>query len=160
MGNHHVGKIKDSWNLMPFRTLYLYHHPDATSFNNLEAESSFRYNALSVKDSKGGNRLLGFNVEIKAYIGHNNYHDVNTESGETMLERIEFLKNNRHDTQIFLGNTSVGLIPSEHRALTVNTTAGLWLDFHKVLRMTYEFESVEFRPRLIITYTGFSPKLF
>jgi len=146
---------------MPMRTLYLYHAPDATSFNNLEAESSYRYNKLTRKDGKGGERLIGFNVEIIAYIGHNNYRDVDAESGETMLERLEFLQKNRHDTQILLGDHSPGLIPTQHRALIVNTSSGLWLDFHNLLRMTYEVESVELRPRLIITYTGFlPPKIF
>lgn len=160
MGDLHVGKIQGKWNLLPIRTVYVYASGTVTSFNNLGSESSFKYTALTRKDGKGGNRQMGFNVEITIYVGHNNYNEVDPTAGETMVQRIEYLSKNKHDVQLFLGDQSKLLIPAEHRAEIVNTTGGYWLECNQLLRLTYDMEYVEYGPRIILKYTGYLPKIF
>lgn len=153
----YFGKIENNVHIIPFMALHMFYNSDFTSFSNIEAESSYRYSPITRANSKGGQRFLGYRVEIKTYVPHTVYIDETT-YGESMLTRLNTLTQNRHDVQLLLGKRVVAL-PAEHRGETVNATEGLWLEFHRLLRMTYEIESVPFKPRLIITHTGIVPKI-
>ena len=153
----YFGKIENNVHIIPFMALHMFYNSDFTSFSNIEAESSYRYSPITRPNSKGGQRFLGYRIEIKTNVPHTVYIDETT-YGESMLTRLNTLTQNRHDVQLLLGKRVVAL-PAEHRGETVNATEGLWLEFHRLLRMTYEIESVPFKPRLIITHTGIVPKI-
>ena len=153
----YFGKIEDNVHIIPFMALYMFYNSDFTAFSNIEAESSYRYSAITRPNSKGGQRFLGYRVEIKTYVPHTTYID-ETVYGESMLERLNTLVNNRHDVQLLLGKR-VTTLPAEHRGDRSNATEGLWVEFHRLLRMTYEIESVPYKPRLIITHSGIVPKI-
>lgn len=152
--NKYFGKLFDNVNLLPIMGVLVYAGDlgEFTWFGNPEAESSYRFNPIVRPSSKGGDRLVAHSAEVKIYVPHNRYTDDDT----ALFARLALLKNKRYDVGICLGTQSQAAVgvPEADRTLPINSTAGMWIDFGLQLMMTYEVESVEYRPRLILTFKG------
>jgi len=122
---------------------------------NLEAESSYRITPVTKKDQKGNMRTLGYNFEGNFYVPHNDYmwtYYVNN----PLVAYLEQIKTMGAELVLVLGS---GVVPiTELDEVTepriVNSTGAGYLII-EIDRLSYEIESVEFRPRLIIHINKF-----
>lgn len=151
-----VGKAK----LLPFTGIQFFTFDvlDAIDtnlvFHRLESESSWSIKAVSKPTFWGGQRTLGYNVDINVYLPLN-YGDFL--SGLGALDTLVFKKHFTY--QLLLGAAAatnietVGYTPPA----TINNTGSGWLYITppKQIDVAIEIESVEFRPRTIIRIQHF-----
>lgn len=170
---HNIYKgIKDSIFMMPIRCLMFYTN-DGTTLTwthifRLESESNYHIKPITRPSSKGGKVTLGYSFEGRLYVSHNEY------SGNGLIELLQGLANRRDipaDTLdvtgraqavLYLGNETPIYYPSAQLPIPKieNSTNGQWLELSHQCTVSFEIESVELRPRMIIELNGVFRSLY
>lgn len=149
--------IPGSINIMPITGLRICKHPTIAGgleeeiiyFHHLESESSYTITPKTRVDKHGGERTLGHYVEITAYVPHNDYRNTGIISNLESLRNIHSqsaLWRNWH-LIVMIGAGFMGAPTPTYRNVTPDK--GFWVELSKP-QITYEIESVEMRPRLIL----------
>lgn len=132
---------------LPLRSIALYYEAQFMVFTNLEQESSFEIRPVTRQDHFGRLRQVGFRISVVGYVPQNN--------AEELRGRLETLRKNPVgcDIQVAFGTTQIGG-DSNATYHPINSDGGLFLDFGNEERFfstfVWEYEQVQFRPRLVI----------
>jgi hypothetical protein len=128
----------------------------------LESGSYYSTEEITMPHYEGGNVQQGHLLKVNLIIPHNQM-DTNglIDKLETLISKSK--KEERVEFQVVLGTSSEipGIIEDEelYTPTAINSTYGLWIEFHTQLAFTYRIEQKEIRPRTIVTGEGFAYKL-
>lgn len=142
MSNLILKNIADSIRLIPIRSIQI-NEPDEdrwTIIDQLEAESSYRIVPITKNNQYGNSVILYSNIEITCYVPHNDY--VNN----GLIERLDEINLATNQMHLKTGEIDDFLYtPSK----TINYTNKQKIILPNI-RIAYEIESVEYRPRMIL----------
>ena len=160
--------IAGSVNLLPIRAVAfnLVGETAGLYFYQIEKESSYNIRAVQRNHSSGGLITVGYKLEAIFYIMNNPFNHYNFDLPKT----LESYRNQTVTTKILLGNVGrtdtewvnppstnewfTDPIEAKTRTKVINYTDKMIVDFGPNTIFNYEFESVEYRPRLIIKVNG------
>ena len=114
-------------------------------FFTVESESTYTLEPITKPTSNGGVVTVAYRWSAKIYIPHNLY------DRNQIISVLDVFQSKRvYDAQLFLGNKTIsGVTPPD----IINADDGMYLNLSNKTFL-YQIESVEFRPRLIITFSG------
>lgn len=159
--------IKDSIFLMPLRAIMFYTQNEAaeelkwTHIFYPESESNWQVKPITRAHGKGGKITLGYRLTARIYVSHNNYADSDLlplldeyaarrdypETGNANELTV------RPQIVLYIGNYPPPHCPAPVPKV-INSTNGMWLELGHSATLSYEIESVELRPRLILDIEG------
>lgn len=154
--NMNLSKIAGSINLMPLNGVRICYHQSGDEkliyIHQLEEESSYKITPVTRKDGYGNLITLGYNVEAIVYVSHNNYKD------NKMLEKLEELTTLPYSDGywhlILMIGDSYRLSNPDIKPINTIQGKGFWIELLSP-RFTWELESVQLRPRLILRTNQF-----
>lgn len=114
---------------------------------HIESESSYSFQEITKPNSNGGIVTLAYRWEVKIYVPHNIYKSNNLMS---LLDSLHAY--GQYSAKVYLGTAEV---PDVTNPEAINSDDSMVIDIGTA-SFSYHPESVEFRPRLIITFSGVS----
>ena len=166
MANKQIKEIAGKVNLMPIRAASFYYPVtrivegeevqgyDFLDIYNIESESSYNIKpVIKPNFNNGGLVTLGYTVEVKLYISYNKFNDTVDEVSYKILDNLEYIRKTGFDFQLIIGHAMPA--NTTHLPKQINSTDGAWIDVGRFTTLSWEIESVEFRPRIIINLNGF-----
>jgi hypothetical protein len=165
MNNYHDGMA-----IMPIRALSIYTDAgDGYEYLQIEKESSYNIKPISVKNHYGKSVVYAYQVDFTIYVFSNRFDTVEGGTDHFFFDDLDALLGQDYKVKIFLGNEEPGFsgwwldydpnltLPLSDDILTqmTNATSGMTMDLRKSVSVTYEIESVEYRPRLKFVGSGY-----
>lgn len=163
MSEIRFNSIANSITLAPITGLRICKHnspeldEEIVYFHHLETESTYRITPKTRTNQYGGERTLGYLVEITAYIPHNNF-----KQSDILTQLNNIVKLSKSEWKywhliVMCGSATMG---GPFGVPYKNTTSGVgfWIELSNP-EMTVEVESVELRPRIILRSKQFVKKL-
>ncbi len=114
---------------------------------HIEGESNYQYSEMTKPNSSGGTVTIAYRWDAKIYVPHNIYKSNNLMS---LLDSLHAY--GHYSTKIYLGTAE---LPSVTNPQAINSDDSMVIDLGSST-FSYHPESAEFRPRLIISFTGVS----
>ncbi len=154
-------EIANKIHLMPINSVWIYKKYSALEqedvsiyFNNPEADSNYKILAKNKTDMYGGNRLLGYMIDITAYFPYNDF----TADYVKLLDTLPNIANEPNISfwqfVLFIGNN----VPYSQDLHYVNSTNSNYIKLTNP-SISVEIESVELRPRISLKINQFINKL-
>lgn len=143
--------IQNSIYLMPLRAIQLYEIAleEWTAIEHLESGSNYRITAIVKRNQKGANVTLGYNLELTAYVPHNDY--VNN----GLIERIDRINSAEFQLHFKMGYGD-DIIYTPPKTINFNNKQKIVIENTKLVM---EIESAEYRPRMILRANQFIKNL-
>lgn len=155
--------------IMPIKAATIFADTNFTCFMHPELESSFRITPITRKTSQAFDRTIAYKVEVTLYVPHVvykkygqtiDYDEEDEDASDYLLNRINELVAMTGDEvggfQLVLilgvGAWNPGSMATSGIGVS-NATDGVSLNLI-YMGMNYEIESVEFRPRTILHFSG------
>lgn len=139
-------QIATSIKRMPIRAIRFYlgieNDFDILDIFQIESESSFIITPMKKPTSSGGYITIGFKWEIKLYIPHNIYKN------NFLLAYLDDIRRYGVNARLYLGTAAPDTVVAP---AAINSDEGLELIIGSNASISYSIESIEFRPRLILT---------
>lgn len=167
--NLQYSRIAHSINLLPIRAVSYFdeYHNEGLHFFQLEAESSYRITPIHRNHFEGYVVAVGLKVEAKLYVANNVFNQYEYD----LITRLDKLQNRNVYTRIILGDTEPTdtawsnppiewqghldfPLQSNLHTKVMNATDKMVVDLGNNCGFSYEVESSEYRPRLIISHSG------
>lgn len=160
MTNYNFKDIAGHIHTMPIRAVSIKsaYLDMALHFFKLENESSYAFRPVQINKTNGTVVTVGYNIEINLVIASNDFtRDYG--GGITLQYLLKLFSNNRVRCQIAIGDQSTwdlkdGTVDLVGHLEAINSTKGMIVDTGEFLNFSYEIESVEMRPRLLIKMNG------
>lgn len=163
--------IANKINLMPVTGFTIWAMPGSdtfqgkTGFFNVEGESSWNLDPITRTTDRGREITLGYNLTATLYLPYNDFKDttvdnVTTYSAYKAIEyAVQDMSKGLSPTQILihLGNMPSSAYAEGQPTNLINTTKGAVISIDDTAKcsMTHKLESVEYRPRDIVTIKAF-----
>lgn len=133
------------------------------TFYQLESESSWNLDSVTRKTFHGREITLGYNLTAILYLPFNKYSDTLDTENPTYIPNpfkviehaIQDMNKGLSPLQIMVTLGNIRSMYAEDPPTFINSTAGAVLDFGDKVSIKQKIESVEFRPRTIITIQAF-----
>jgi hypothetical protein len=131
--------------LMPLNAVRLIDGADELYMAFMEGEANYAMNEITRQTMNAGNRLVGHALTASLYVPQNKLDTsiaaLNAFSGK-LLELVEF---------------DLGKINAEVTNYINTVNGSALMRFADCIEMTWRLESTEFRPRFIVSLSGFVP---
>lgn len=114
-------------------------------FFTIESESSYTLDPITKPTSSGGIVTIAYRINAKIYIPHNRY-----DQNLIMAYFNAMQTYGNYYVRLYLGNETIGGVTAPD---VINADAGMTLQLQSS-SFSYQIESVEYRPRLIITLSS------
>ena len=153
--NYNYASITGHIRILPIRAALFYDSTNdiALNFFQIEAESSIGFlNPIKEPHYEGGDITIGYKIEPIFYIPENTF-DLNSYE---LIDKLASFQNRKIELKVLLGNRDTWSRKPEGFVFpkSINSTAGMEIDYGTNLTFNFEIEQIEFRPRLVIKPSG------